>query len=118
MEDLQGRPVGHDPALMDDDSAGAEIKDEVKIVGGDDPGVMEGGQKIYQPAPGCRIKAGGRFIHDENFRLHRQDRGDGNGAFLAAGETIRRAVGKMFGIDAFESGGNASFDLIEGEAEI
>lgn len=118
MKDLQGRPVGHDLALMDDNGARAEVKNEIEVVGGDDPGVVKGGQEFDEAAAGGRIETGRRLIHDQNLRLHRQDRGDGDGALLATGEAIGRAVSEMFGADALESGSDATFDLVKGKTEI
>ena len=59
IEDIGGRPIGHDRALVDDDGPLAQIDDHVEVVGGDDLGVMKTGQQFDQ-GPARHHGRGGR----------------------------------------------------------
>ena len=50
--------------------------------------------RIHDLAPSARIKHSGRFIQNDDIRLHRQHARDGDALLLSAGEHVRRFLGE------------------------
>jgi hypothetical protein len=58
LEYLDGRPVGHDPALVQDDGAPAQVHGHIQVMGGDDFGVLEGFEQFDDPPARVGVQAG------------------------------------------------------------
>ena len=62
-------------------------------------GAGKGADERGKFAFGARVKAGRRFVHDNDFRRHGKHGCDGGAAHLAAGKMIRGALVESFKAD-------------------
>ena len=69
------------------------IVDEIQIVGGNQLGAGQVIQNLNQPAAVARVQRGGGLIHQNQFRVQRQDARDGRQLLLPAGQPVDRPVG-------------------------
>ena len=98
-EDFPRWSVSDDPPLTDHDAAPANIKDQIKVMRGNDLGVGETLQQRDQMPSLPGIQHGGRFVHRENVRLHGHHRGDRDSALLSGRKMVRRLVPERKSVD-------------------
>lgn len=84
-ENLQGRTVGRDGPLVQDNGALAHVQGHVQVVGGNDFCMFKTLEKTDETVTRQGVKVGGRFIHDQDVWGYGQDSGYGNSPFFTAG---------------------------------
>jgi hypothetical protein len=110
--------VSHDPAGVENHGAGAEIKDQLEIVGRHEAGLGATHEKLDEPPPGAVIEIRGRLVEKKRAGSERENRGQGGASFLAAGEAMRVARTEAGESDRGEALGDARGDLVFTEPEI
>ena len=97
-DELGGRALGHDPAVVDDHQPVAQLLGLVHVVGGQHEGraaLLEPEQPVPQHVPGLRVQAGGRLVEHEHTRGVDQRACDGQPALHAAGQVIDLGTGLL-----------------------
>ena len=91
-EQRDGGAFGHQLAFIENDHAGAEVHDQLQVVGGDDFGAGQGLQQGFEFAPATRVEVAGRFIQHEHRRFAGEHARQADAAFLAVAEPVRFAL--------------------------
>ena len=121
-EDLGRRSRRDDSMLLGEhDAPVGELIESSEIVRRADdrlPGPMQLDHEVAEPVLRARIEARGGLVEQQNVRARHEHGGDRDPLLLAAGELIRRPVGKLGDIEELEHVVDPPFDLGAVEPEM
>lgn len=92
-QEVSGGPVHGNAPVGEHDGPWTESPGDFEVVGGDDEGLVSGGQGSNDAVPGSCVQGCGGLIEGEDGRFEDEDGGKGSEALLAAGEVVGRPIG-------------------------
>ena len=98
VEDVCGHALLHDPALVHEDDAIADVPCEVHLVRDDEHGHARAGEVAHDDehlADELRVERRGDLVEEHDVRVHHQRPRDRDPLLLAAGELMRVLVGLL-----------------------
>jgi hypothetical protein len=122
-EDLGGRAVHGNGAVVHDDEAAAEGGHLLHgVADHDDAGILGlliGPDVLQNGVPACGVQSGGGLVQDQHIGLHGDDPGNGDPAFLTAGE-VEGGLLQQLAVNAHKARGAAhpGVQLVPGDALI
>jgi hypothetical protein len=117
-EDLKGGAVGDEAASVQKKSARAKLGDELEVVGGDDPGGGDLGEKSHELAFAAGVEAAGGFVEEKDGGVAGEKAGQTHAAFFTAAEMMWKAAVEIGQADLGECGADARGDVGPGEGEL
>ena len=120
-DQLGGRALGHDRALVDDHEPIAELLGLVHVVGGEEQRgalLLEAEQPVPEDVAGLRVEAGGRLVEEQDARIVDQRPGDREAALHAAGERVDLRLALLLELREREELVGALRDDPAGQAEV
>ncbi len=105
-KNLDRRAIGDDFPPIKEDNAGAELDDQFKVVGSDQPGGRDPPEQSLELPAGTRVEAGGGLVENKHARVARQDPRQTDAALFAAAEAMGRPPLKAFEPDLGEGSGD------------
>jgi hypothetical protein len=117
-EQLVGGAVGDQASAVEKQHPAASFEDHLQVVGGDDLGSRQSVQQTNQFTPAARIQVHRRLIEQEYLRPHRQDAGESDAPFLAAGKMKRHTLFQARKTDARQRLRDAGANLVGRQVQI
>ena len=88
--------VDLDQAEVDIGDVGADLIEEVAVVGDDDHRILEAEEEILQPGDRLEVEVVGRFVQQEHVRVAEQSLGEEHAYLVAAFEFLHLFVTQLF----------------------